>query len=68
LAKNVAKSVQRFIEEKKFKPIEEDDDGTTWRVGPGAIEFKELCLVRLDHVSKGSWQAQLCFMDPKRMV
>ncbi|KAI0060977.1 hypothetical protein BV25DRAFT_818109 [Artomyces pyxidatus] len=58
LAKNVAKSVMRFITHKN-RPMEEDGD-SAWKVGgPGNIELYDLVLVRLDHVSKGSWQAQL---------
>ena len=30
----------------------------SWKVGPGFIEVKDIVLVRLVHVSKGSWQAE----------
>ena len=30
-----------------------------WRVGPGFIEVKDLVLVRMVNVAKGSWQAEL---------
>ncbi|KAH9967288.1 hypothetical protein BC827DRAFT_580770 [Russula dissimulans] len=63
LAKNVAKSVSRFIAEHKGRPMEEDGD-PAWAVGPGAIDVFDLVLVRLDHVSKGSWQAQLQLLRP----
>ncbi|THH19433.1 hypothetical protein EW146_g1712 [Bondarzewia mesenterica] len=63
LAKNVAKSVARFIQEHKDRPMEEDGD-PAWKVGPRAIDLRHLILVRLDHVSKGSWQAQLQLMHP----
>jgi hypothetical protein len=29
-----------------------------WRVGQGFIQVDDLVLVRLVHVSKGSWQAE----------
>ncbi|KAN0129303.1 hypothetical protein V8E53_012884 [Lactarius tabidus] len=58
LAKNVAKSVARFIAEHKGRQMEEGID-LAWLVGPGKIDVFDLVLVRLDHVSKGSWQAQL---------
>jgi len=63
LAKNVAKSVARFIAEHKGRPMEEDGD-PAWVVGPGAIDVFDLVLVRLDHVSKGCWQAQLQLTRP----
>lgn len=63
LAKNVAKSVQRFIIEQANKPMDEDAD-PAWQVGKGGVLLGHLALVRLDHVSKGSWQAQLCLVDP----
>jgi hypothetical protein len=58
LAKNVAKSVARFIAEHKGRQMEEDGD-PAWLVGPGKIDVFDLVLVRLDHVSKDGWQAQL---------
>jgi hypothetical protein len=66
LAKNVAKSVARFIAEHKGRPMEEDGD-PIWSVGPGSqkIDVFDLVLVRLDHVSKGSWQAQLQLFRPR---
>ncbi|KAI9511593.1 hypothetical protein F5148DRAFT_1280687 [Russula earlei] len=64
LAKNVAKSVARFIGEHKGRAMEEDGD-PAWLVGPGKIDVFDLVLVRLDHVSKGSWQAQLQLAKPR---
>jgi len=64
LAKNVAKSVARFIVEHKGRQMEEDGD-IAWLVGPGKIDVFDLVLVRLDHVSKGSWQAQLQLFRPR---
>ena len=37
----------------------EEDDDPAWCVGPGKIDVSDLVIVRLDHVSKGSWQARL---------
>jgi len=63
LAKNVAKSVSRFITEHQGRPMEEDGE-PIWAVGGRKIEVNDLVLVRLDHVSKGSWQAQLQLLHP----
>ncbi|KAH9967217.1 hypothetical protein BC827DRAFT_574723 [Russula dissimulans] len=63
LSKNVAKSVRPFIAEHKGRPMEEDGD-PAWAVGPGKIDVSDLVLIRLDHVSKGSWQAQLQLIRP----
>ncbi|VDC03197.1 unnamed protein product [Peniophora sp. CBMAI 1063] len=62
LTKNVAKSVQRFIEEQKSREIEPAEE--QWRVGEGFIELEDLLLLRLDNVSKGSWQIQLQLAMP----
>ncbi|KAI0041056.1 hypothetical protein FA95DRAFT_1501953 [Auriscalpium vulgare] len=63
LAKNVAKSVQRFIQEHKNRAMEEEGE-EEWMVGPQKIDLFDLVLIRLDHVSKGSWQAQLQLARP----
>ncbi|KLO19283.1 hypothetical protein SCHPADRAFT_818339 [Schizopora paradoxa] len=65
LAKNVAKSVQRFIEEHKDREMEPGSD-TRWAVGPGKIDVDDLLLVRMEHVSMGSWQAILHINRPIR--
>jgi len=36
-----------------------------WAFGPFKIDTFDLVLVRLDHVSKGSWQAQLQLVRPR---
>jgi len=57
-------SNSRFsVQEHENVTMEEDGD-ETWRVGPGRITAADLMLVRLDHVSKGSWQAQLRLVRP----
>ncbi|KAJ7253233.1 hypothetical protein C8J57DRAFT_1008839, partial [Mycena rebaudengoi] len=60
LAKNVAKCVQRFIQESHGQPME-DDAYARWRVGPGPnqIKLEDLVLVTIHHVSMGSWQPHL---------
>ncbi|KIK08980.1 hypothetical protein K443DRAFT_127960 [Laccaria amethystina LaAM-08-1] len=52
LAKNVAKCVQRFIEERKNQSLEDDSD-PRWKVGTGAnhIKLEDLVLVSIHHVS-----------------
>jgi len=42
----------------------EEDGDPIWAVGPHKIEVTDLVLERLDHVSKGSWQAQLKLLHP----
>ena len=37
----------------------EEGGDLAWLVGPGKIDVYDLVLMRLDHVSRGSWQAQL---------
>ncbi|KAK0238872.1 hypothetical protein EDD85DRAFT_1022330 [Armillaria nabsnona] len=60
LAKNVAKCVQRFIQERQGVPME-DDSSPDWRVGTqqNTIRVEDLVLVSLHHVSMGSWQPHL---------
>jgi hypothetical protein len=53
-----------FTQEHKGRPMEEDGD-PAWAVGPHHIDVFDLVLVRLDHVSKGSWQAQLQLLHPR---
>ncbi|KAF9453599.1 hypothetical protein P691DRAFT_658147 [Macrolepiota fuliginosa MF-IS2] len=66
LAKNVAKCVQRFIEERQHSRLEDDAD-PCWRValsGRGAITLDDIILVSMYHVSLGSWQPQLRLKRP----
>ncbi|CAL1715834.1 unnamed protein product [Somion occarium] len=58
LAKNVAKTIQRFIDDMADRPMEDEAD-VRWRVGPGHITIDRLDLVGLQHVSAGSWQAHV---------
>ncbi|KAF7770486.1 hypothetical protein Agabi119p4_6460 [Agaricus bisporus var. burnettii] len=61
LAKNVAKCVQRFIEDRQHSRLEDDAD-PAWRVGlsgPRVITLDDIILVSMYHVSLGSWQPQL---------
>jgi len=56
LAVEVAKKVQTFVQDNINEPM---TPGTErWRVGPSFIQVDDLVLVRLVHVSKGSWQAE----------
>jgi hypothetical protein len=63
LAKNIARTVERFIKEKQNKQHSDPED-EQWRVGPGHIGVNDLILVGLQHVSKGSWQAHLRLARP----
>ncbi|KAJ7431967.1 hypothetical protein FB451DRAFT_1483487 [Mycena latifolia] len=65
LAKNVAKCVKRFIQERHGQPMEDDADAR-WRVGPGPhqIKLEDLILVSIHHVSMGSWQPHLRLRRP----
>lgn len=58
LAKNVAKTVDRFINDMSTKPMEDEAD-PRWRVGNHHITIDQLELVGLQHVSMGSWQVHL---------
>ncbi|KAF7430533.1 hypothetical protein PC9H_006241 [Pleurotus ostreatus] len=61
LAKNVAKCVKRFIEDRQNETLEDEAD-ERWRVGSAPtsrIKFEDLVLVSIHHVSMGSWQPQL---------
>ena len=70
LAKNVAKCVQRFMQEQQAKslPMDEDTSDPRWRIGNGShdIKFEDLVLVSIHHVSLGSWQPQLRLAHPLR--
>ncbi|KIM44530.1 hypothetical protein M413DRAFT_355641 [Hebeloma cylindrosporum] len=68
LAKNVAKCVQRFMQEAKSLPMDEDTSDPRWRIGNGSydIKFEDLVLVSIHHVSLGSWQPQLRLAHPLR--
>jgi len=35
-----------------------------WKVGEGFMRLENMFLVRLDSVSKGSWQPEIWVMDP----
>ncbi|KAI0334506.1 hypothetical protein GY45DRAFT_1242225 [Cubamyces sp. BRFM 1775] len=58
LARNVAKTIKRFIEDMENRDLE-DPTQSKWRVGKNAIRLDDLVLVGLQHVSMGSWQAHL---------
>ncbi|GBE86470.1 hypothetical protein SCP_0903490 [Sparassis crispa] len=63
LAKNVAKTIQRFLDEMQQQRMEEDAD-RRWRVGNNHIRLEHLVLVGLQHVSMGSWQAYIRLRRP----
>ncbi|KAI0372748.1 hypothetical protein BV20DRAFT_939270 [Pilatotrama ljubarskyi] len=58
LAKNVAKTIKRFIEDME-KTHMEDQSQARWRVGGRHIRLEDMLLVGLQHVSMGSWQAHV---------
>jgi len=58
LAKNVAKTIERFIQEMDGQPMGNGAEAG-WRVGKNWIELDHLVLVGLQHVSMGSWQAHV---------
>ncbi|KIK53907.1 hypothetical protein GYMLUDRAFT_178209, partial [Collybiopsis luxurians FD-317 M1] len=67
LAKNIAKCVQRFLQEKHKKSAENVE--SRWPASgsdPGSthIKLEDLILVSLHNVSKGSWQPQLRLARP----
>ncbi|KAF5352874.1 hypothetical protein D9757_012089 [Collybiopsis confluens] len=68
LAKNVAKCVQRFIQERQNHSSEAESD-SRWQVGHSGtagdcIKLEDLILVSMHHVSMGSWQPQLRLARP----
>ncbi|KAH9479486.1 hypothetical protein JR316_0008080 [Psilocybe cubensis] len=67
LAKNVAKCVQRFMQDRKHLPMEEESDHR-WKIGDGPddIKLEDLILVSIHHVSLGSWQPHLRLVRPLR--
>ncbi|OJT09610.1 hypothetical protein TRAPUB_13917 [Trametes pubescens] len=58
LARNVAKTIKRFIDEMSGRRMEDSSQGK-WRVGGRHINLEDLMLVGLQHVSMGSWQAHV---------
>ncbi|KAI0825850.1 hypothetical protein BC629DRAFT_1269922, partial [Irpex lacteus] len=59
LAKNVAKTIKRFLEDMETKPME-DDANPHFKVGRKPyITIDDLEIVGLQHVSMGSWQAHV---------
>ncbi|KAL5513137.1 hypothetical protein ACEPAH_3535 [Sanghuangporus vaninii] len=67
LAKNIAKTVQRFIDD-HISVLMEPGADSRWAVGPGRIVFSDLVLLSIHHVSKGSWQANLCLNQPLEQI
>ncbi|KAG8216392.1 hypothetical protein J3R82DRAFT_6496 [Butyriboletus roseoflavus] len=63
LAEAVATGVRDLIE--KYRNEQYDPDYAEWNVGPNGIQLDQICLVRLYHVSKGSWQPELCLLEPR---
>lgn len=63
LAKNIARTVERFIKEKARVQMDPEED-PRWKVGLGHITIDDLSLVGLQHVSKGSWQCHLRLNRP----
>jgi hypothetical protein len=49
-------------QEQRNREIEPGNE--KWRVGEGLIELEDLALLRLDNVSKGSWQIHLQMLRP----
>jgi len=61
LAQRVAKQIQKFIEEPgRFNP----EYGSRWEVGKGAMVLRNMLLVQIYRISKGSWQPELWLMNP----
>ncbi|KAF8159624.1 hypothetical protein B0H34DRAFT_796852 [Crassisporium funariophilum] len=69
LAKNVAKCVLRFIQDRKAHPMEDESD-QRWRIGdgPNDIKLDDLVLVSIHHVSLGSWQPHLRLRRPRQIT
>ncbi|KAI0794002.1 hypothetical protein C8Q74DRAFT_1193223 [Fomes fomentarius] len=65
LARNVAKTINRFITEMESQN-QEDVNEARWRVGTRGIRLEDLALVGLQHVSMGSWQAHVRVLHRRR--
>ncbi|KAI0731285.1 hypothetical protein C8Q76DRAFT_766644 [Earliella scabrosa] len=65
LARNVAKTIQRFVQEMEDQ-AQEDVSEAKWRVGSRGIQLNDLVLVGLQHVSMGSWQAHVRLLPRRR--
>ena len=63
----MAKCVQRFMQDRKGQPMEEEAD-SQWKIGdgPNDIKLDDLVLVSIHHVSLGSWQPHLRLIRPLR--
>ncbi|TFK18976.1 hypothetical protein FA15DRAFT_231117 [Coprinopsis marcescibilis] len=66
LAKNIAKCVQRFIDENKDRNLEDGADAR-WKIGVRhhEVRLEDIVLVSVHHVSLGSWQPQFRLRRPK---
>ncbi|KAH0840240.1 hypothetical protein J3R83DRAFT_1246 [Lanmaoa asiatica] len=64
LAQAVANGVRDLIVKYRDEPY--DPDYAEWNVGPKGIQLDQICLVALHNVSRGSWQPQLCLLEPRR--
>ncbi|KAF9236046.1 hypothetical protein BU15DRAFT_64324 [Melanogaster broomeanus] len=64
LAEGVAIAIRDMIGKHRNKPY--DRDYAAWNVGPSGIQLSDIVLVCLRHVSKGSWQPELCLLQARR--
>ncbi|KIK74814.1 hypothetical protein PAXRUDRAFT_19516 [Paxillus rubicundulus Ve08.2h10] len=51
---------------KKYRNKAYDRDYASWNVGPNGIQLQDIVLVAVHHVSKDSWQPELCLLHPRR--
>ncbi|EIM80463.1 uncharacterized protein STEHIDRAFT_33963, partial [Stereum hirsutum FP-91666 SS1] len=72
LAKNVAKTVERFITEHQNRSMDDAGDAGSaaanqkWKIGgPDGIQATDLVLLHLENVSKSSWQVALQLLHPR---
>ncbi|KAI9568067.1 hypothetical protein HD554DRAFT_2022730, partial [Boletus coccyginus] len=63
VAEAVATAIQGLFEKYRDKPY--DPGHAEWNVGPNGVQLDQICLVALHHVSRGSWQPQLCLLEPR---
>ncbi|KAF8840080.1 hypothetical protein BDN67DRAFT_690763 [Paxillus ammoniavirescens] len=64
LAEFVAMAVRDLFQ--KYRDEAYDRDYAPWNVGPNGIQLQDIVLVAVHHVSKGSWQPELCLLHPRR--
>ncbi|KAF8840078.1 hypothetical protein BDN67DRAFT_690698 [Paxillus ammoniavirescens] len=62
-AEFVAMAVRDLFQKCRNAPY--DQDHASWNVGPNGLNLQDIVLVAVHHVSKGSWQPELCLLHAR---